>query len=208
MKSDKTQYGWPNLEIAYMASCAYSNLKSFGENRIQNIYCTHWLKLDDIDDEKITQKLGAECFEDKSHVEIFLVGRVLNYISSKHWAWLIRFKNHADYEYATIEYTDKGIGLGLYSHNLRMSMHQVCTTILGDSSSIECTDEFETDKNWGAILKRCVQLRQIYTGKSYSLLGLNCRKFVRDLGNFFTPKFASSRFDQHGDFEFSQKLSK
>ncbi len=191
-----------------MANCVYSNLISFGEQRIQNVYCTYWFKLDEDGSEKIIEKLGSKCFEDKSDVEIILVGRILNFISSKHWAWLIRFKDHKDFEYASVEFTNKGINMGLYSHSLELSMYQVCTSMLGDSSTIEYTDEFVTDKKWGDILKKCIEMKSVYTGNSYSLVGLNCRKFVRDLGNFLTPKFVYSPFNKHGDFEFSHKLTK
>jgi len=164
-------------------------------------------KLDQCDEEHLKQKLGETCFVDKSQVEVLIVGRLLKNVNSKHWAWLIRFKGDSLFEYATMEYTDNGIQLGLYASSLQMNMYQVCTTILGDSSTIEYSDEFETHQTWGDILKKCVHLRSVYTGSKYRLLGLNCRSFVRELGDFLTPRFGTSRFDQQYDFEFPHKLT-
>jgi len=106
-----------------------------------------------------------------------------------------------------MEYTDNGIQLGFYASSLQMTMYQVCTTILGDSSTIEYSDEFETDQTWGDILKKCVDMRSVFTGGKYRLLGLNCRSFVRELGVFLTPRFGISRFNQQYDFEFPHKLT-
>ncbi len=166
--------------------------------------------MDNHDEESIANKLGKECFEDQSDVEIVLMGRTLfNAVifKTKHWAWLIKFKNSLQYKYATVEFTDSGVLLGLYEHDLEISLYQICTTICGYDNKIENTQEFQTNKKWGEILRKLVQMRLKYTAKSYDLLSNNCRDFARELGAFMSPSFVSSVYNQSGDAYFPSKVS-
>lgn len=172
---------------------------------IKNNKVSYWLEMDKFDEQNVKEYLGENCFQNDSNVDIYLLGREFSnpfMFSSKHWAWLFKFKNHPSHRYATVEYADKGIMMGIYEDELKLSHFDICSTIVGDSNKIVYTKEFKTERKWGEILEQVTKMRNKYPAKDYSIFTNSCRAFARDLGRFLTPDFTKSQYN----FGFDKKF--
>jgi hypothetical protein len=179
-----------------------TNLKPIKNNKV-----SYWLVMDEFDENTVKEYLGENCFQNESQVDIILLAREFNnplMLSNKHWAWLFKFKQHSTYRYATVEFANKGIMMGIYEDELKLSDFDICSTIVGDSNRIVYTKEFKTERKWGEILDKVTKMRETYPAKSYSFVYYNCRAFARELGRFLTPEFAKSQYNFRFDKSFPE----
>jgi hypothetical protein len=158
----------------------------------RNKRASYWLELDKFETmASIRDYLGQGCFSDQTCVNIILLGRelhsafALNYI---HPAWLIIFRNHSTFEFATVEYGEKGVLLGIYKKDLQLSCYEVCTTIIGGSNKILANESFSTTKSWGDILEKIYKISGSYSAKSFDKLTNNCKDFAKEFGNYLIDK--------------------
>ena len=178
------------------------SLVKFLKNQpIKNKKVSYWLLMDEFNEQSIKDYLGENCFQNDSQMDIFLLGRQLKNIPmlpNEHWAWLLEFKSHPTHRYATVEFSDQGILLGIYEAELNLNPYDVCSTIVGDSEKIVFTSEFKTERRWGEILMKLVEMKQNYPASSYNLITYNCRTFVKELGIFLSPyQFTNSQFNNN-----------
>jgi hypothetical protein len=193
------------IPVPYLNDVAVQAIQNaYKPETIKNTTCIYHLQLDDYTEAKYKEKLGFNCYDDQTEVEIELIARPLQnawVLNTKHWAWLIKFKDTSKYSYATIEFSSSGLILDIYGNNL--SLYQVCTSIIGEENTIFYTEEFATTRRWGEILKQVFNMKEKnFKAKDYGNVANNCRDFARELGLFFTSTFSRSKYYTTGDVYF------
>jgi hypothetical protein len=180
--------------------------KGFGKNKkkeparkdAQSKQSSYKIELDKYSDEKsIKRYLGDACFDSNANVDVELIGVKMDTLSSvlTNPAWLITFKNHPEFQYATIEYTKDGILLNFFVLSLGFSKYRVIKTMINDSNVFSKND-FTTLKHWGEILRKAFDMSRLdYTSKTYSTNLKNGQDFVVEFGAFLTGVRDRSFFD-------------
>ena len=175
----------------------HSNEKKDSKTK-RNRKASFWLELDKFETmASIRDCLGSNCFSDQTNVTIVLIGRDLQSgisLNMIHPAWLFIFSGHPTYEYATLEYGEQGILLGIYEKNLNLSRYEVCTTIIGASNTILAYEGYSTSKSWGDILERIYKISSCYCGKKFNKISQNCAHFGREFGDYLLGKSIGYRY--------------
>ena len=158
---------------------------------IKNRTVTYHIKLDKFNEAEIRHCFGYDCFLDISKVKLATLSREINPFVYHH-AWLIIFVDNLNFKYATIGYSLGGIILNLFSHELKLNLFQVCSTIIGERNTIQL-GYLESKKNWGQIVTKLFDMKKTYSAEKYTIFN-NCERFFNDLREFLLQKNNFSSF--------------